>query len=250
MLYIKTFEQLNESTDSSILDRLLNKFSKLDANKLKKLLEPYKETIKKYYDKYVKDGVVDAQLIYNDFKRFNFSANERYSWGDYADDKSNNPILRFLYKVFVRFPKNVISGIWDFFYTSVIESFREGDYFIGTIATFLWTMVAILVYVIGVFTYDATDWYFHGLESGKIIAELQFTPAHEQAVVHTVSTGKSSYSYVTYIHVPDTWTTEVEGENGRIEDWSTTNSEIANKVKVGQLVKNDDNWQWVSTKKR
>lgn len=254
MIYLKTFEQMNESNDSNTLESLLKKFSKsVDSNKLKNLLEPYQDTIKKYYDKYYKDGVIDAQLIYNDFKKLNFSANEEYSWDDeedYADDDSKNPILRLLYRVFVRFPKNVITGIWSIFKETVIDSFRDGEVMLGAIASFIWVITAVLVFVIGVFAYQATDWYFNGLESGKIITELQFTPAHQQAVVHTVRTGKSSYTYVTYIHVPDTWSTEVEGDNGRIEDWSTTNPNLVDKVRIGTLIKNDDNWQWAGTEKR
>jgi hypothetical protein len=251
MQYIKTFNQLNESNDSNTLEKLLSKFSEnIDSDKLKSFLEPYKETLKKYYNKYSKDGVIDAQLIYNDFRKFNFSANERYDWEDYADDESKSPILRLLYKIFVRFPKNFVTGIWEFFKETVIDSFRDGDIMLGVISSFLWAMVAILVFIIGVFTYQATDWYFNGLESGKVITELQFTPEHEQPIVHTVSTGKSSYTYVTYIHVPDTWTTEVEGDNGRIEDWSTTNPNLVDKVKIGTPVKNDNDWQWAGTEKR
>ena len=253
MQYIKTFNQLNESNDSNILEKLLSKFSEnIDSDKLKKLLEPYQNTIKKYYDKYYKNGVIDAQLIYNDFKKFNFSANEEYSWDDedYADDDSKNPILRLLYRVFVRFPKNVITGIWSIFKETVIDSFSDGDIMLGAIASFLWVITAVLVFVLGVFTYQATDWYFNGLESGKIITELEFKPAHSQPVVHTISNGKTTSTYITYIWVPDTWTTEVEGENGRIEDWSTTNPNLVDKVRIGTLVKNDTDWQWVGTEKK
>jgi hypothetical protein len=258
MIYLKTFDQINESKDSNVLEKLLEKFSKgINNDKLLKLLSPYKDVIKKYYDKYVdKDGVIDAALISSDFKKFNFSANESLDYDDLSDrlddkeDSIKNPILRILFKVFVKFPTKVVMGIWDIFKVIVIEAFEEGDYFIGGIGIFITILTAILVTIIGVFTYNATDWYFNGLEKGKVITEFTFTPAHDQAVVHTVSTGKSMYTYTTYHWVPDTWTTEVEGDNGRIEDWSTENSSVVDTTKIGTVVKRDGNWSWVGTEKR
>jgi hypothetical protein len=251
MIYLKTFDQINESKDSNVLETLLEKFSKgINNDKLLKLLEPYKDTLKKYYDKYYKNGVIDSQLIYNDFKSFNFSANERYSWEDYGDDKSKNPILRFLYKVFVRFPKSFAKDVWEMFEYTVLDEFRERSFLGGIVGSLLWIMVAILVYILGFYAYKATDWYFNGLNSGKVITELHFIPEHEEAILNTMSDGKTTYTYTTYIHIPDTWTTKVEGDNGRIEDWQTTNRNLVNKIKVGMLINNDDNWDWYGTEKR
>ena len=251
MQYIKSFNQLNESKSSDLVNKLLTKFSKLDVSKLRSLLEPYKETIKKYHDKYSKNNVVDIQLIHNDLKKFSFNTNERNSWDDedFADDESNNLVLRILYRIFVRFPKSVVTGIWEFFRDTVIESFRDGEYFLGMVMSVVWVIAAILTFAIGVFTYQVIDHSFNGLEKGRITSEISFTPAHLQPIVNTVSNGKTTYTYTTYVQVPDTWTAQVTGENGRIEDWSTTNSRIADYVKVGDNIKNDDNWTWCLTEK-
>jgi len=252
MQYLQTFEQLNESNKNELVKKLLEKFSKLDINKLKKILDPYKDTLKKYYDKYSKDNVVDVQLIYNDLKRFSFTS-ERYSWEepeDYADDTSNNIILRILYKVFVRFPKNIVTGIWEIFKETVIELFQEGEYFMGSLMSIIWVIAAILAFVISVYTFQFVDMSFNGLEKGTITSELTFTPAHNQPIVNTVSNGKTTYTYTTYIWVPDTWTAQVTGDNGRVEDWSTTNSNLVDHVKKGDHIKNDQNWTWTFTEKR
>lgn len=252
MLYIKSFDQLNESKSSDLVSKLLTKFSKLDVNKLKNILEPYKDTIEKYYNKYSKNNVVDIQLIHNDLKKFSFNTNERNSWDDedFGDNESNNLVLRILYKIFVRFPKSVVTGIWGFFKETVIEAFQDGEYFLGMLMSVVWTIAAILAFAISVFTYQFVDHTFNGLETGKITSELIFTPEHIQPIVHTVSNGKTSYTYTTYINVPDTWTAQVTGDNGRVEDWSTTNSKLANYVKVGDKINNDNNWTWSFTEKK
>ncbi len=79
MRYIKSYEQLNESTSSDTLKSLLDKFSnKIDSKKLAEVIIPNKDILIPYYKKYVKDGVVNADMIYSDFSKFNFKANEGY----------------------------------------------------------------------------------------------------------------------------------------------------------------------------
>jgi len=254
MKHIKTYQQLNESKNEDILKPILDKFSsKIDMKGLTEFLLPNKELLKNHYMKYVKNGVIDANAIHSDFSKFNFSANESwYRKNDYADDTDNNPILRFLYKLFVRWPKSFVSGIWEFFHDTVIESFKDGGMGIvmGFFALLMWIVVAILVFLLGVLIAQTIEWGMNGLDKGKVKTELRFEPAHYELHTHTINTGKTFYTYTTNDYVPDKWHTQVEGENGRIEQWVTYNHSVGDTTKVGQEVKNDDNWSWEGTIKR
>jgi hypothetical protein len=156
MRYIKSYTQLNESAGSDILETLLDKFSKkVDSKKLAELILPNKDILLPYYKKYVKDGVINADMIYSDFSKFNFKANEGY-WDpkDYADDENNHPVLRFLYKLFVRWPKSFITGIWEVFYDTVIDTWRDSK-FMSILASIAWILTALLVYLrLGISLYD------------------------------------------------------------------------------------------------
>lgn len=247
MRYIKSYTQLNESTGSDILKPLLDKFSnKIDSKKLAELILPNKDILLPYYNKYVKNGVIQADMIYSDFSKFNFKANEGY-WDpeDYADDKNNHPVLRFFYKLFVRWPKSFITGVWEIFYDTVIDTWRDSK-FMSIVMSILWIGVAMLVYLIGYLTYSFVEHSINGLENGVVKAE-EFRPAHYETHIHTINTGKTVSTYTTNDWVPDTWYVEVEGENGRVETWKTSNSQIGENTEEGDTVKNDDNWTWCGT---
>jgi hypothetical protein len=246
MRYIKSYQQLNESTSigSDLLNSLLDKFStKVDTKKLAELILPNKNILLPYYKKYVRDGVINADMIYSDFSKFNFSANES---DDYADDKNNHPVLRFLYKLFVRWPKNFISGLWNLFGETVIASWKEGDKVMAFFMIAMWTSVAIVVFALGYATYAFIEHSINGLESGVVDGE-EFRPGHYEVHVHTIRSGKSTTTYTTNDWVPDTWYIKVVGENGRIEMWSTNNSKIGLGTEPGDKVINDDDWTWCET---
>lgn len=255
MKHLQTFESfsVNEKFDGGdFLSKLLNSFSKnIDMKKLQEYILPHKELIKGYYLKYVKDGVVDSQSMYNDFSKFNFSTNEGF-YDDYADDLDNNSILRFMYKLFVRWPKTFIKGLWEFFHFTVIETFKDGG--LGIVMSFFgilaWILTAILTFLIGFLIVEYVDLGMNGLERGKVKTELRFEPHHYELHTHTVFSGKSMFSYTTNDYVADRWHATVEGDNGRIESWVTYNQDLSKSTKVGQEINNDDNWIWNGTIKK
>jgi len=249
MRYIKSYTQLNESAKGSdILKTLLDKFSKnIDSKKLAELILPNKDILLPYYKKYVKDGVINADMIYSDLSKFNFKANEGYWDKDYADDKNNHPVLRFLYKLFVRWPKSFISGIWEVFYDTVIDTWRDSK-FMSILMGVLWILAAMLIYLLGYITYSVVEHSMNGLESGVVKTE-EFKPAHYELRPHTIIIGKATTTYYTNDYIPDTWYIEVEGENGRVETWQTTNSQVGENTEEGDKVINDDNWTWCGTDK-
>jgi hypothetical protein len=249
MKNIKTFKQhnetlLNESLSFDTLKNILNKLSKsVDTKKVANLVIPNKKLLTPYLNKYVKDGVIMADLIYEDFSKLNFRANE--AWGDYADDSSNHPVLRFLYKLFYRWPKNFIMGVWEVFYDMVIDTWGESK-IMSIFAGMLWLLVGILVYLLGYLTYSVVEHEISGLDKG-IVKEEKFDPGHYEVRVHVISNGKTTSTYTTNDWVPDTWYIEVEGD-GRKEVWYTYNSEVGKSVDVGDEVVNNDDWTWGETK--
>jgi hypothetical protein len=256
MKHLKSYQQINESKGSEPIKDILEKFSKkIDTKELVEFLQPYKMHIKKYYDKYVKDGVINADLIHSDFSRLNFTANEergfRYGDEDYADE-DNNPVLKFLYKLFVRWPKNFVTGLWHFFNETVIETFKDGGMGIvmGIFALAMWIATAILVFALGVFTYQFIEMEFNGLDHGKVESEVSFEPAHYEMTPHTMYIGKTTQTYYTNDYYPDAWHVEVEGEKGRIEKWGTGSERAANHARMGTEISKEDGWSWEWTEKK
>jgi hypothetical protein len=249
MKHLKTYNQLiNESKSEGILKSILDNFSKkVDSKLLGNFVRSHKDVLSKYKNKYSKDGIINADSILIDLKRFNFSANESYN-DDYASNDDNNPVLRFLYKLFVRWPKNFVTGLWSLFKSSVVDEFgKYGDKVIGSIALFLWIMVSLIVFLIGYFTYACTEHALHGLDKGKVVSEVSFQAAHEDMVPITTTCGNSTITTYTYIHVPDRWHVEVKGDNGRIEEWETESRNIADQAEMGVEITNDNNWTWEET---
>jgi len=254
MKYLKTYQQINESKGSDILKDLLDKFSKkIDGKKLAELLIPNKNLLLPYYKKYCINGVINADMIYVDFSKLNFKANEGY-WDpeDYADDKENNPLLRFLYKLFVRWPKSFITGLGSIFYDTVVDTWKDNSFvgkLLSVMMSILWVGVAIFVYIIGYITYEFTEHAIRGLDKGKVETE-KFEPAHYEQVPHTMMVGKTTMTYYTNDYISDRWHIEVVGDNGREEWWHTYNGDVAKNITKGQEVTNDDDWTWEGTEKR
>jgi hypothetical protein len=219
----------------------MSSFSKkIDGKKLSSLILPNKDLLIPYYKKYVQNGVINADAIYDNFSKFNFSSNESYS-----DDESNNPILRFLYKFFVKWPKSFISGIWELFKETVIDEWRFSKTS-SIIAGMLWLIVGIFAFLLGSITYSLIENEINGLKSGKVTEE-SFKSGHYEVHLHTIIVGKSKRVYTTTDWVPDSWYVEVVGENGRKEVWYTHNDKVGKTTKVGQEVVNDDDWTWTGT---
>lgn len=248
MKYLQSYHELNESNSSDVIQDLIKKFSKkIDSKKLSKLVISNKDLLMPYYNKYVKNGQIMADLILSDFKKFNFKANEGYWDRDYADDKNNHPVLRFLYKFFVRWPKSFVSGIWEIFHDTVIDTWRDSK-FMSILMSILWIIVVIFTLLIGYLTYTLIEHSINGLDSGKV-TEMEFVPAHYETHVHTISTGKTISTYTTTDWVPDAYNVLVVGENGREEIWKTYNISLAKEVDEGETIQNDDNWTWIGTQK-
>ena len=255
MKYIKTFNQINESNENKTLLYFINKISKnIDTKSLFNLLLPNKNLILPYYRKYYKNGIINVDMIYSDFKRLNFRANESFDYDSYKwtrsdnENNENNPILRFLYKLFIKWPKNIVIGIWNAFKETVIDEFKDSEFLMGSVGMLLWIMVTVITILIGFFTYQFAEHEFNGLKSGRVKTE-NFEPSHYELHTHTILIGKTTSVYTTNDYVPDKWRVSVIGENGREETWYTYNKDVANNI-VGKTINNDDNWTWEDTNKK
>jgi hypothetical protein len=248
-LSYRQYQQLNESINSNALETILNKFSKgVDSKKLSSLVISNKNFFMPYFKKYVKDGVVMSDMIYQDLSKLNFSANESWYDEDYADKEDNNPVLRFLYKLFVRWPKNLVMGIWNLFKEMVIDEWRF-DKTMSIFASLLFIVSSILIFFLGYLAYAFVEHEVSGLKTGEVQSE-EFVPGHFEMRVHTIIAGKVPMTYTTNDWVPNAWYVEVVGKNGRKELWYTYNSTIGRSVKKGQEITNDDNWTWGETEKK
>jgi len=249
MKHLKSFEQMNESLSSDKLKSVLDKLSKTDTKKLVEVLLPYKSFLKPYYDKYYVNGIVQPELIYADIRKFNFTAKTNESFDeDYDDDKSNPLIMRILYKIFVKFPKNVIDLISDIF-KNIYESFKDGNWAMGLISSALVIIGGVLIWVLGVFAYQCGDYLFNGLEKGKALGGAEFEAAHYETHYHSYRVGKTTHTYTTHDYVPDRWHVEVRGidDKERVEKWVTYDKKTGDDVWKGDLLVNDDNWEWEFT---
>ena len=250
MKHLKTFEQINESLVGDKIKSFIEKLSTKDTKSIIEALLPYKSLLKPYYDKYYIDGVIDGDLIEADLRRFNFTAktNEGAFDYDYADNKSNPLILRVLYKVFVRFPKIVIELISDFI-KDIISDFRGGWYADGIVKSITGIVAAVIIWVLGLFAYQCTDYIFNGLDKGVSIGGSEFEPAHYESRSHTYRVGKTTHTYYTREFVPDRWHVEVRGieDKERVEKWCTYNKEVGDDVWKGDTLVNDENWTWEIT---
>jgi hypothetical protein len=252
MKHLKNFSQMFEAAGDGPVEAMLKRIEKKDTKALVSALMPYKHLLKPYYDKYYRGGEIRADLIEADIRKLNFTAkaNEEYGWDeDYADDRRNPMILRILYKVFVRFPKSVVSIIADWF-KDMIYSFRSGDIRFGIARLLVGAVTAFLVFLLGLFAYQCGDWLFNGLDKGVAKGGARFEPAHYETHVHRVHSGKSSYTYVTHDYVPDRWHVDVQGigeESHRVEQWTTYDRQAGDGVWKGDTLVNDENWTWDGT---
>lgn len=249
MKNILTFEQLNESKKiEGFIENLMGKFfSDIDREKLRKLLSPYKETMIKLSKKYNVNGSIDVNKIHTDIK--SLSVNERHynDYYDFDDDDENNIVLRYLYKFFIKWPKNIIVGIWGMFKLTVIESFQDGGMGIGMgiLGIIMWILAAILAFLVSVLVYQVTDHTLFGLKSG-VVKSISFEPAHSYQQAHTLIIGKTTTVYYTTEWKNDAWHAEVKGGD-RLEKWETQNRSVADNTEVGDSITNDDNWTWEIT---
>jgi hypothetical protein len=238
MGYVHTFDSfINENENRDIVKKTLDKFSqKVDTKKLSKLLMSHKDLILPYYKKYCKDGVINIDLIKSDIKKLDFSVKE----SDYSDDKKNNPVLRFLYKVFVKWPKELVESIWEF----LKGSFEEGLIF-GTLASLLTVMACIVTFVLMVAGYALVDQSINGLEKG-VVKSKTFIPAHEENSQQSYYiNGVLQFQEFNY-DVPDVWEINVIGKDGREEAWHTMDSSAIKGVEVGQEISKGEKWTWTN----
>lgn len=249
MKHLKTFEQLNESMIGDKMKSALEMLSKKETKSLIEMLIPYKNLLKPYYEKYYVNGAVQPEMIEADIRRFNFTAKTNEGWGDdYADDNSNPFFLRILYKIFVRFPKKIVSALSEWF-GDMFNHFREGEIGMGLASVVLTALGAILIFILGIFAYQCGDYLFNGLDNGVAKSGAQFEPAHYETHVHHVG-GKHPYTYTTHDYVPDRWHVEVQGldeDSHRVEKWTTYDKTEGDGVWKGDTLTNDESWTWDGT---
>jgi len=257
MKRLLTYQQLNESNKfTEVLENLLQKFDeKIDSEKLFQFLLPFKKEMDLLCRKYYKDGAIDADQIHSDIKSFSLMKEERgYFDREYDEDEANNVILRYLYKFFVKWPKNFVTGLWKFFHMTVIETWQDSyDGFLSkvmsVIALICWILVGVIVYLISVWAFLFFDMKMNGLTSGKV-EENRFEAAHTEQYSTTVIVGKVPVTTWHTRNVPDRWYIQVVGESGRIEDWVTYDPQSSEAAQPGANVIKDDNWSWEDTEKR
>jgi len=249
MKHLKDFEQLNESLVADNLRAITQKLANKDNKSIIELFLPYKHLLKPYYKKYYVNGAIQADLIESDLRGFNFTAKTNEGWErEYDEDDSNPLLLRILYKIFYKFPKSVIDMIVGFV-KDILDDLRHGQYFRGLVRSFIGIAVAVVVWILGIFAYQCTDYIFNGLEKGVSIGGSTFEPAHYETHVHTVNTGKTHYTYTTHDFVPDRWHVEVRGieDKDRVEKWVTYSKSIGEDVWKGDTLLNDESWTWEIT---
>lgn len=222
----------NESFNSDDkLQSLLQKFgNSIDTNKLLKVLEPYKDKLRKIANKYTVDGKIDARLIEKDIKNFGLSTNE--GLGD-------NIIL--LLVRLINLPINLVRIIFYFF-----KDMWDNADWSGAIRTFI---VAIMIFTLSFVVYQIGEHAKNGISVGIINTEVEFIPEHEETTEHhyTDSDGKDQ-SYTTTETIPDTWKTDVRASNGRIETWKTTDHNTGVGAHKEDVVKKTEVWEWEATK--
>lgn len=255
MKNLMTFKQLNESKSvDDILKTLLEKFEKgVDSKKLFQFLLPFKKEMDLLCRKYYKEGKIDADRIHSDLKSLSLMKEERgYYREEYDENEANNVILRYLYKFFVKWPKNFVTGVWEFFEMTVIDTWHDDD-ILGKVLSFfsiiMWVFVGVLIYMISTWTFLFFDVKYNGLTSGKV-ERKSFERAHSETYYTTISTENSTITIPQTRWVNDRWHILVKGEKGREEYWVTYNPAASESVVEGSEVKKDDNWSWEDTKQR
>jgi hypothetical protein len=250
MKHLKSFDQINESLINDKIKSFIQKLETKDTKSIIELLLPYKSLLKPYYDKYYIDGVIDADLIDADIRKFNFTAKTNEGWTPEYDENNYNPfILRILYKVFYKFPKEVIQLLYELiseFIKDIISDFKGGWYADGIIKSFRGLVVAFLVWILGLFAYQCADYIFNGLDKGVSVGGAEFEPAHYERRSHTYRSGKTTHTYYTREFVPDRWHVEVKGieDKERVEKWVTYDKNIGEGVWKGDTLVNDKDWTW------
>jgi hypothetical protein len=201
--------------------------------------------------KYSSDGILDGDRIKRDLISFNLTTESRWHRYDYNrkpeydEEESNSIILRYLYKVFVKFPKNFISGIFNFFKDIIVDTFREGEYVISIMMSIITIVLAVLLFILGVFIYEAIEHEMNGIESG-VVNSTSFEPAHTEPITHVIIINGHSHTYITNEWVNDRWWVEIR-DGKRVENWYSYNIQNAS---VGDTLLNDENWIWGETKDR
>lgn len=257
MKKLLTYQQLNESNKvTDLFEKLLQKFDeKIDTEKLFQFLLPYKKEMDLLCRKYYKEKTIDADQIHSDLKSFSLMKEEREWWEkEYDDDETNNTILRYLYKFFVKWPRNFVTGLWNIFKMTVIETWQDDmmpvmSKLMSVLALAMWILTGILVYLISVWTFLFFDMKMNGLTQGKV-NKNQFEAAHVEHYTTTIYIGKDPVTQYHTRNVPDRWHIQVLGEKGRIEDWVTYNPQASEEAQPGTNVTKNDDWSWEDTEKR
>lgn len=258
MKRLMTFDQLNENNSNvNILKDILSKFEeKVDSEKLFKFLLPFKKEMDLLCRKYYNNGKIDADKIQADLKSFNLMTEEmRWRNGryeeDFDEDETNNVILRYLYKFFIKWPKSFVYGVWEFFEMTVIDTWKDEwlGKAISITSIFMWIIIGVLVYLLSTWAFLFFDMKMNGLSTGKVL-DKTFQEAHLEHYTTTIYVGKVPITQYHTRNVPDRWFVELKGENGRIEKWVTYNPSSADSAENGTSITKNDNWCWEDTEKR
>lgn len=209
--------QLYESFQEKDVKFYLEKLSKMDTKKLVILLMPYKETLKKLFNKYSNDGVMDVKLITNDLGNIN----------EGVDD-----VMKILKRLLL-LPFNIIRYI---------------VFMIGELGFTKSIIAAVFIFIIGLTVHDIADQAYNGIGVG-VCKVIEFVPEHyETETVYFTDDDGNSDSYEVDVFVPDTWNATVsEPSTGRIEKWTTTEKELGKSSNEKDILRKENGWGWVGT---
>lgn len=218
MKHLRKFNERNEDNLNVVINKIA---SKIDIADLKKVLEPYKDTLSKIASKFTKNGIIDARLILN-----KVDINEGV-----LDD-----IIMFGVRL-INLPINIVRIIIHFFKNLDLIGF-------GRVS-----IIAIFIIALGIHINDAIDTYENGISVG-ICNGVEFIPEHIEVTEHTYTNSKGEEeTYTTEETIPDTWKAEVREFTGRVERWTTTDRVAGTSIDKDSVAKKI-NWNWEATIKR
>jgi hypothetical protein len=250
MKAIKTFDNFNLINESlvdinkaeleKVIAHLSDKFTPSLVNKIISSRHAFDGFMKKFNN----DGVFDTnKLPFVSIKESKISDfNDWFMGLDYNYSDPENKIVMILKRVCL-LPAYLITALVEM----VIDTFQDGivGKFISAILVIMIGLVILIFTILISFGYEYYDKKQHGIETGVVLGEPSFTPAHKKRRTQSILINKHVSRVSTVVNVPDTWTFEVKDINGsRIEKWETTDRSKLSHIETGDTVNNTE-FTWV-----
>lgn len=224
MNYIKTYESFG--SDNSFQETLEKLSKKIDTKKLYSILKPYKKQLRKLYTKYSTNGIINTSMIENDINK---TSSVSEGFGDSLLKRIGN---------LLKLPFELIGNLFSF----IREMWTD-----GSVGKFMVVFIALITFVLGFMFYQVGEHALNGIEIG-IVNSSEFVPAHYETRTHSYSDSKGhKHTYTTREWVPDTWKVEVRANNGRVENWSTTDRTSGVSMHEEDVIRKTDEWDWTLT---